>query len=413
MGHSLFYGKKFAPLVLPAVYDDVLSYEEWLSKVIYRINELQEYIDETMENIEQIIDQKVDTKLVPVKNDITSIETRLGVVDKTLDDLDKSIKSSLKKANEYSDRLSNTINKKYDKIVNDLYDTVEKYYTELKAANEKLKNALTLAYKEADIETLKEAKRYTHHIIGVNNNKIYSTIDALSRRVDEILEEYPELYNPSTGKMEHMQELIYNMYRALRVFGIPSMLYDDQQLTAEEYDAMGLDSQVYDTSMIWRLWYKFKFMFNPVTGKQESLADIVNFLFTQLRWNGKTVEEYENLNATVDDIDNSTYNVWEQDNSKYYTKPDVDTKNKAFQNWVLLAQDADGIQEVDYTNKSFDYLSINYGDDGLFTIPALNGNYIAPNGDNITILDNIVTFTEAPKAVYGVNYVKDITELNK
>lgn len=413
MRHDLFAGKKFAPLVLPAVYDDVLSYEEWLSKVIYRINELQEYIDDTMENIEQIIDQTVTNKIAPVKADITAIQGRLTTIDKTLADLDQSIKSSLKKAKEYADTLNNKTNQKFDKSISDLQKTVAQYYANLQAADETLKNALTVAYQEADVETLKEAKRYTHHIIGVNNNKIFATIDELSRRVDDILNEYPELYDPATGKNEHMQELVYNMYRALRTFGIPSMLYDDQLLTAEEYDAMGLDSQVYDTAMIWRLWYRFKFMFNPVTGKQDSLANIINFLFTQLRWNGKTVDEFEAYQATVDELDNSDYTVWQQDNSKYYTTPLKNTKDKGYKNYVLLAQDPDGIQSVDFSDRDLVEIMIGYGADGFFSIPASDGTYAAPNGDSITIEDKVITFTTSPVIVYGMNYATDITELDK
>ena len=413
MRHNLFAGKAFAPLVLPAVYDDVLSYEEWLSKVIFRINELQEYIDDTMENIEQIIDQTVTNKIAPVREDITVIQGRLTTIDKTLSDLDQSIKSSLKKAKEYSDSLNNKTNKKFDKSITDLQKIVEKYYDELKGADKLLESALTNAYKDADWENLKEAKRYTHQVIGVNNNKIFAAIDALSRRVDDIINEYPELYDPATGETEHMQELIYNMYRALRTFGIPSMLYDDQQLTAEEYDAMGLDSQVYDTAMIWRLWYKFKFMFNPVTGKQESLADIVNFLFTQLRWNGKTVNEFEAYQATVDELDNSDYTVWQQDNSKYYTTPLKNTKDKGYKNYVLLAQDPDGIDSVDFSSRDLVEIMIGYSEDGFFTIPANDGTYAAPNSDSITIQDKIITFNINPVIVYGMNYATDITELSK
>ena len=416
MRHDIFAGKKFAPLVLPAVYDDVLSYEEWLSKIIFRINELQQYIDDTMENIEQIIDQTVTNKLVPVKNDISNIKVRLNTIDKTLKDLDQSIKSSLKKAYEYSDRLNNKTNQKFDKEVTEIHKLIGKYYDELKHADERLNTALTNAFKDGDLETLKEAKRYTHHIIGVNNNKIFTSIQELSDRIDNILNEYPELYDPATGEYEHMQRLVYRMYRALRTFGIQSMLYDDQQITAEEYDAMGLDAQVYDTAMVWRLWHKFKCMFNPVTGKQESLADIVNFLFTQLRFNGKTVEEFESYDATVGQLDDSTYNAWEQDNSKYYTAPEIDVKNKAYRNWILIAQDPEGIAQVEFAKRNMTELSVKYSENGFFTIPLEVGTYTAPNGETIIISENDsvnATFTGLPLAIYGVTYVKDISELDK
>lgn len=408
-----FTTKPPAPLVLPAVYDDVLSYEEWLSKVIFAINDLQDYINETMENIEQIIEQTVDNKLVPVKTDISEIKGRLTNIDKKIDQINADIKKNYDRSVAYTNQETKKIYKKYDAIVNNIQELLASYKQQLEHALEGVETSLENQMKEKDLWTLKEAKRYTHHVIGVNNNKIYAEIEKLSEHIDSIIEEYPELYDPATGRMEHMQDLVYNMYRALRTFGIPAMLYDDQLITAEEFDGMGLGAQDYDTSMMWRLWHKFKCMFNPVTGKQESIADIVNFLFTELRWNGKTVEEFDGYQATAEQLDNSTYNAWEQDNSKYYTKPDVDVKNKKYKNWQLIAQDSEGISEVDITGKEFTELSVVFSNDGMFTVSNENGVYTAPNTTTITIDNNTVTFTGNPVIVYGVNYVADITELDK
>ena len=75
--------RPLAPLVLPAVYDDVLSYEEWLSKVVARCNELSEQIDTTLaelrEEVEGIVDARIsvylDQRLTPIQNEIASIQT--------------------------------------------------------------------------------------------------------------------------------------------------------------------------------------------------------------------------------------------------------------------------------------------------------------------------------------------------
>lgn len=401
-----------APLVLPAVYDDVLSYEEWLSKVIYAINDLQDYINETMENIEEIIEQTVDNKLVPVKSDISAIKVRLNTIDTKIEQIDADIKKTYDRSVAYTNQETKKIYKKYDVIVDNIQKLLATYRQQLEHALEDVETSLENQIREKDLWTLKEAKRYTHHVIGVNNNKIYAEIEKLSEHIDEVIKEYPELYDPATGRMEHMQDLVYNMYRALRTFGIPAMLYDDQLITAEEFDGMGLGAQEYDTSMVWRLWHNFKCMFNPVTGKQESLADIVNFLFTTLRWNGKTVKEFDDYQATAEQLENSTYNAWEQDNSKYYTQPAVDEKNKAYRNWQLVAQDPEGITTVDITGKDYSEYSVVFGEDGMFTFPAADGTYVAPNTSTITIANNSITFTGSPIILYGVNYVTDITELD-
>ena len=414
--HSLFAGKAFAPLVLPAVYDDVLSYEEWLSKVIYRINELQEYIDDTMERIDEIVDQKVANRVAPIQEEVNQVKGQIITINKALKQLDVDIKKSLTNAKAYTDSEIKKVNKKYDPIIDNINKMIAKYKKDLEDALQRVYTSLSNDMKERDLFTLKEAKRYCHYVIGVNNNKIFAEIKELSDRIDNIINEYPELYDPATGKNEHMQELIYNMYRALRTFGIPSMLYDDQLITAEEYDGMALDAQTYDTAFVWRIWHKFKCMFNPITGKQESIADILNFLITQLRWNGKTVGEYDGLDVTAGEFDQSTYGAWAQDNSKYYTEPLINTKDKGYRNWVLIAQDNDGIDFVEFNKESISDICVNFGEDGLFTFPCGAGTYTAPNGCSIVVTEgNTVTieFSIEPIIVYGVTYVTDITELDK
>lgn len=415
--HNLFAGKVFAPLVLPAVYDDVLSYEEWLSKVIYRINELQEYIDDTMENIEQIIDQTVTRKIAPVKEDVDRIKIDITNINTALDQLDKDIKNSIKDCKNYTDNKLGKLEKRYDKEIQDLSELIEKYRRQMQTANKELEQRITDAYQKADLFILKEAKRYTHYVMGVNNNKIFAEIHALQERMDELVKEYPDLYDPATGRNENMQDLIYNMYRALRVLGIGAMLYDDQQITAEEFDAMGLSAQQYDVAFSAHIWDSFKTMFNPFTGKQESTREVLNYLINKLRWNAKTTTEYEDWGFTANEFDNSTYGAYEQDNSKYYTQPEEDTLNKAYKNWRLLASDNEGVDEVVFNLDDINEISVVYGNDGMFTFPMIDGNYTAPNGNTIHVTSTDttgdITFSGYPNIVYGVTYVKDVSNLDK
>ena len=414
--HNLFAGKAFAPLVLPAVYDDVLSYEEWLSKVIYRINELQEYIDETMENIEEIINRSVEQKVAPIREDITRINGRLNTIDKEIEQLDKDIKNSLKNAKAYTDNKLSKVQKEYNKQISDLAELVETYHTELLVADKELKQALTDAYQKADLFILKEAKRYCHYVIGVNNNKIFARLEELNARIDELVKEYPELYDPATGENEHMQTLVYNMYRALRTFGIRAMLYDDQLIEAEKFDGMGLSAQEYDTAFAAYIWDYFKTMFNPFTGKQESTREVLQYLINNLRWNAKTTSEYDGYEFTSTEFDKSDYGAYQQDNSKYYTTPDKDTKNKAYKNWLLLAQDNNGVEYVAFEVRNISEISILYGNNGMFTIPLETGTYTAPNTNTVQVVVEdttaTLTFTGSPNAVYGVTYIKDISALD-
>lgn len=309
--------RPLAPLVLPAVYDDVLSYEEWLSKVVARCNELSEQIETTLaelkEEVEGIVDARVNVylneRLAPIQNDIASIKSDVSNLETEL-------------ANSVSD-LENQIT--------DGDATLRTYINEQIAS---VRGYIVQVEQRID-NLLDESKEYTDNAIDESQEELRSLISELNDRIDAIIKEYPELYDPVTGLYEDMQTLIYNLYKRLRYFGVEAMLYDDQEFTAEEYDNKSINAVKYDTLMLKIISGELKEMFNPFTGEYESIKDVVTYLIRRLQWNGKTAGEYDDLDTTAGDFDASSFNAYEQDTNQYITEPQVDYKNKSFKNYLF------------------------------------------------------------------------------
>lgn len=309
--------RPLAPLVLPAVYDDVLSYEEWLSKVVARCNELSEQIDTTLaelkEEVEGIVDARIsvylDQRLTPIQNEIASIQTDITNLETELANSVSDLESQITDG----DATLRT-------YINEQIATVRGYIVEVERRIDGL---------------VAECNEYTDNAIDESQAELRNLIAELNDRIDAIIKEYPHLYNPVTGFYEDMQTLVYNLYKRLRYFGIEAMLYDDQTMTAEEYDDQSITAVAYDTLMKKILAGEIKEMFNPFTGEYESIKDVVTYLIRRLQWNGKTAGEYDGLDTTAEDFDSSTFNAYEQDTNQYVTQPQIDYKNKFFKNFLF------------------------------------------------------------------------------
>ena len=311
------FGRPLAPLVLPAVYDDVLSYEEWLSKVIYQINELTDYINNTMTNLESIVDDRVRENLAEVYSRINSVRSELEMQIEELgsrcNDLDLKIDKTLVDAIKYTD------------------DAVREINSDLANMEQAIRDALAEAEEYCD-----------HNTAGIDEkvNRIYAELKLdldtqtalVNERIDNIIKEYPQIYDPSTGYMENFQTLVYKLFNSLRYFGATAIKYDGEELTAEEYDNMLLKAIKYDTDVMRVLFDDLKNMFNPFTGKRESIKQVVSTLVRKLQWNAKTSTEYDGFEATASEFDASTFDAYEQDTNQYITETTPDVKNKKFQN---------------------------------------------------------------------------------
>lgn len=394
--------RPLAPLVLPAVYDDVLSYEEWLSKVVQRLNEINEYIDQTIGDIETLVDSKVTARLADIQSQVDRLKTDVQILQGQLDCLDGKIDEScadtLREAKQYTD---NAIAR-----LGDIDGKIAAVKAELEAEIE----AETYEAKQTAIS---ESKNYTNQRISLLTvrieQRVFRQIAAVEERINNIIKEYPLLYNPATGWKEDMQTVVYNLYKALRYMGITAMLYDDQELTAEQYDDMSLTASAYDTEMYHKVFKDLREMFNPFTGKLSSLRDVVGDLVRRMQWNAKTASEADGYQATASEFDASTFDAYEQDTNQYITATTPDVKNKSYRNWLYVGS-GNSVTVPDVMIDGSSQFAILNSDGDITYIDTEAGTY---GSITISYADNVYTITGTNIRCYVVTRVFDVTELDK
>lgn len=386
------FSKPLAPLVLPAVYDDVLSYEEYLSKVIYQLNELTKYINDTMDNLYDNIDSYVDSGVASRMQEITD---KINALTVELEEKTSDLQIQVNNKADFS-----YVDNKISSITNDLSEL----QTEIMNAIEECKE-----YCDHNTDGISERIDRVDAKITLEMQLEFANVNA---RIDNIIKEYPKLYDPATGFTEVMQDVIFNTYKALRVMAITAIKYDDQQLTAEEYDSMNIRAIKYDVEMFRLLFSDLREMFNPFTGKEESVRDVLDYLIRMLKWNAKTTGEYDGYEYTASEFDASSFNAYEQDTNQYITATTPDLKNKAYKNYELIDTEMTSgdsfLLANDMNSIQFEY------EDIIYTLPYVEDAHIIISGLDVTMDERIVTLNSGTiKNVFGITDVKDVTELDK
>lgn len=421
--HGWFRGP-LAPLVLPAVYDDVLSYEEWLSKVVARCNELSDYIAETIGDIENLIKINVKAELAALENkydkeiaDIHVILNRLqedlDAVNGRIDRLDAKVDRNFQTLLSYVDEKILALKANFNQEIYDFYLRC-KEYTDTKVNAERL-------YRRADIK-------------GLND------------RLDQYVREWPLVYCPPLGRYTDVEHSIVECWDSLRYFCLTAGEYDEFNFTCDEFADLLMTAFEYDVWSGYLLRNSIKEMFNPFTGKRENIRDVINYIAMLLKYNAKTASEYDGYNFTAAEFDASTFNAYAQDTNKYYTEPTDDTKNKFYKSF-LMVYEADGqvLQEqaaftftfdaAGYKGLSFDVAGSGTTAaeritlDGLGTFAVSNAAGVrtitiasANNTITVTVSDNVTNDTTDPVTTDNtVNIIKaafrrgssyDVTQLD-
>lgn len=404
--------KPLAPLVLPAVYDDVLSYEEWLAKVIQAINDIREYINSTIADIDALVTSAVDTKTADLQTQINTLKASLTTLQSQVNNLNVDEKISdasartLSQAKAYADaeirkaiNALGNIDAKIAQAKNEAIRTSEDY-TDVKA----LELSTRIAQKQAELT------------LYVNQQ-----IAMVTARIDDIIKEYPRLYDPATGKTEDMQTLIFNMFGSLRYFGAKAYKYDNQELTADEYDGRCLSAEKYDLYFDMLVIRELFTMFDPFTGEKSSIRDVLAGLVRRLQWNGKTSAQFDGFQATAGEIDASTFNAYEQDTNQYITGTTPDLKNKAYENYTLLvANPVNNVQyehDVSATYFQFDFCDRTYRfpteQDLDITISYMNREINVMTINNAIIITGDNSSMSKTANLFAITPAKDVTELDK
>lgn len=256
--------KRFLPYFtigeIPTSYLDSLTYLEQILCINAKLTEIINYLDEfSVDNIEKMIDEKIDN-------------------------------------------LQNYIDSQDEKLYNNIKDYVDSNLNNLI-------NELTALINQ----------KFNFLLEYINNNdnlirlELKQQIDELKQQIDDIIIKGINVYDPTTGQMNNIQDVVFNLYKYLRYYGITALNFDSLGLTVSEFEEKELTAREFD------LYSKCKLeidlvhnMFSPFTGEIEPLQNIITTL-ANFHKNELTAQEFDNLNLTAEQFDSKNITAYDFD----------------------------------------------------------------------------------------------------
>lgn len=240
--------------VLPAVFDDSLSYLEMIGKIYSTVQ-----------------------KLVEEVNSIDSV---------TQEYVDNAITQAIIQCNQYATGIGNSLDLRISNLVTD--------------TTRELNNLRDYINNQDDV-TLIKGKVYT-------DEKVQDAINQFS----DMIENGFLVYNPCRGYKTSVGLAIYDLYNSMRIYGIGAQEYDSLLLTAEQYDNKMLTASEYDYYGVVRLSKTYGKIISPISGEFVTVTEAINQL-ANLHRKPVTATYYDGLNLTATAYDNKNLTAYRYD----------------------------------------------------------------------------------------------------
>lgn len=298
---------------LPSYYSECESYEEQLQWLLNQLQTLQADVDNL----------KKDT------NDYTDGEIKklFDLLSQRISNLTNYVNGEIAELKSYVDTENKKISSKVDNLklyTNEKLTNLKKYVDseilEVRALLSQVENRLHLEIVDGDNTVKDFARVYTEKA----RLELLEKIGKLSERVDNIVKEFPPVYNPTQGKQTDVQRAINDLYLYLRVHGITCIVFDSLQITVEEFDAMKILARNFDIhgSEIFETWEK-ETAFSPWTGKKITLKELCYEIAQKINMNYKTAKEFDDRGITASDYDGGKTTAYDFDWTKRILPIDV------------------------------------------------------------------------------------------
>lgn len=298
---------------LPSYYSECESYEEQLQWLLNQLQTLQkdvdnlkkdtnDYTDEQIKKLFDLLSQRIANLTDYVNGEIAELKTYVDNENKKLSDKVDAMKLYV------DEKTANT--KKY----------VDSEILKIRALLTEVENRLHLEIVNGDETTKDFARIYTEQA----RLELLEKINALSDRVDNIVKEFPPVYNPTQGKQTDVQRAINDLYLYLRVHGITCFAFDSMQITVAEFDAMKILVRNFDIrgAEIFEVWEK-ETAFSPWTGEKITLKELCYQIAEKINMNHKTASEYDKRAITANEYDGAETTAYDYDWTKRILPIDV------------------------------------------------------------------------------------------
>lgn len=344
---------------LPSYYSECESYEEQLQWLLNRLQTLQADVDNLKKDINDYTDAEIkklyDLLSKRIANLTDYVNGEIAELKSYVDNENKKISTKVDNLKLYTDeKLTNL--KKY----------VDSEILEVRVLLSEVENRLHLEIVDGD-NTVKDFARIYAQTIRL---ELLEKIGELSKRVDNIVKEFPPVYNPTQGKQTDVQRAINDLYLYLRVHGITCIVFDSLQITVADFDAMKILVRNFDIhgAEIFETWEK-ETAFSPWTGEKITLKELCYQIAEKINMNHKTASEYDKRAITASDYDGAETTAYDYDWTKRILPIDVvpiDMLDKFLHTSELIynadiVSDAGGIVEIT-SEKDFDKFLLAYTD---------------------------------------------------
>lgn len=278
-----------APLTIPGVYSDTLSYEDNLAQIMKKINELVEQVNNLSNGVNNYTDEQIKKLKAELEKEISALEIKLLAF---VSDFEKEI---------------SRVEKETDGKVQILQDHID---AEILKTNEKIKELKN--YIDTQIFNAEKRQiKYTDNKVGVESVKREAQDEFLNNKIENIVKEFPKVYNAVLGVRSSVQDTFNSFYEYLRELGVLSISYDKMEMTAEQYDKMELEAHVFDVYSGFIFSESLSKIFSPFSGKKENMSKVLYELIERARWNADTAKYFDEKTNTAQNMDNSNYTAKE------------------------------------------------------------------------------------------------------
>lgn len=298
---------------LPSYYSECESYEEQLQWLLNQLQTLQADVDNLKKDTNAYTDEE--------------IKKLFGLLSQRISNLTDYVNGEIAELKSYVDAENKKISSKVDNLklyTNEKLTNLKKYVDseilEVRALLSQVENRLHLEIVDGDNTVKDFARVYTEKA----RLELLEKIGKLSERVDNIVKEFPPVYNPTQGKQTDVQRAINDLYLYLRVHGITCIVFDSLQITVAEFDSLKILARNFDIrgSEIFETWEK-EMAFSPWTGKKITLKELCYQIAEKINMNYKTAKEYDDREVTASDYDGGKTTAYDFDWTKRILSIDV------------------------------------------------------------------------------------------
>lgn len=265
-----FCNRKYMSIgALPSTYQESLSYLEKLELLYCKINEICEFINNISLDFDKI-DKLIEEKFNELKQ----------YVDLNDEMLYNYVDNKIEKSKNYSDHKINI-------AVNELKSLI----------NEKVMFLID----------------YTENSNLILKNELLDELQELKNQIDDIIIKGINIYDPTTGLYNNIQDVIYNMYKYLRYYGITALDFDNLGLSCKDFEDKNLTARNFDLYSKEKLLINFNhYMFSPFSGKITSFSEVINELANFHKTPISTIE-FDNLQLSSNEFDDKNISAYDFD----------------------------------------------------------------------------------------------------